>query len=749
MTSSRAVDSGGSLGSRTLLDKIDKLRELGIAGQVPLPQMVVVGDQSAGKSSVLESLTGFHLPRSVSLCTRHATEIICRREDSQSVTVSIVPHSPDPKKLERAQTFRRTLETLQDDGFESIFEEAAEIMGIDLGKDKIKAGSAFSKDVLRVEISGPNEQHLTVIDVPGMFENETPGLTTTSDIELVKTMVEGYIRESRTIILAVVPCNGDIANQKILRYAADADPEGKRTLGVLTKPDLAVEEATKKVVVDLVNGKRRDLALGYCVVKNRGADDSSTDMEERHQKEKAFFAQHPWSALPDDRLGIPALRARIQGLLMSRTKSEIPKVKEEIAARLKAKKQLLEAMGASHSTPEEQRALLGKVASRFVQLKGYALDAYYTRDTVFQEQPDLKLITRMRELNEVFSKTLYGAGHTRIFVGATSPLKAHPVNGNGRTLEPGSESMSASEDGESEGGSIRDEFYYVDCTFAIPNDDQGELETVLADPYDCTSPLEDDILQHIEDEYLASRGYELGTFGAEVVSGIFKEQAKKWRPLTRAHVSNAILVVHHFIKSILEVACPEETIRSSLWIFLSDELLQRYQAAMEHTELLLGVEFQGRAMTYNPAFEKALARTKTERVKNMHTEEKKFFCWGKQNYVLSDTAVVDKLTSLFNKHIGGNDPIKKTRQDIHDVLHEYYKIARDRFVDVVCQQVVDHCLLLGPRSPLSVLSDQLVLQMKPAELEEVAGEDVTSRDRREALTREIDGLNKALKILRF
>ncbi|KAG9253171.1 uncharacterized protein F5Z01DRAFT_737539 [Emericellopsis atlantica] len=179
-------------------------------------------------------------------------------------------------------------------------------------------------------------------------------------------------------------------------------------------------------------------------------------------KEKAFFAQRPWNALPDDRFGIPALRARIQGLLMSRTESEIPKVKDEIAARLKSKKQLAEAIGASHSTPEEQRALLGKVTSRFTyQSKGYALDAYYTRDTVFQEQPDLKLIprmrelnelfsirsrrliTRMRELNEVFSKTLHGAGHTRIFVG--------------------SESTSASEDGQSEEGTIRDDCYYVDC----------------------------------------------------------------------------------------------------------------------------------------------------------------------------------------------------------------------------------------------------------------------------------------------
>ena len=103
-------------------------------------------------------------------------------------------------------------------------------------------------------------------------------------------------------------------------------------------------------------------------------------------------------------------------------------------------------------------------------------------------------------------------------------------------------------------------------------------------------------------------------------------------------------------------------------------------------------------MTYNPAFEKALACIKAERVENIYTEVKKKSPAEKQFYdVPSDVA--DELALLFTKHIGGDDSIKKTRQDIHDVLHEYYKIARDRFVDVVCQQGVDHCLLPGPRSP--------------------------------------------------
>ena len=72
-------------------------------------------------------------------------------------------------------------------------------MGIKTGEGGESAASAFSRDVLRVEKSGPNEEHLTIIDVPGIFESKTEGLTTDNDIHLVKEMVKGYIKDSRTM----------------------------------------------------------------------------------------------------------------------------------------------------------------------------------------------------------------------------------------------------------------------------------------------------------------------------------------------------------------------------------------------------------------------------------------------------------------------------------------------------------------------------------------------------------------------
>ncbi|RTE68288.1 hypothetical protein BHE90_017335 [Fusarium euwallaceae] len=728
MALSKSAKSSVGLGNRVLLDKMDKLRGLGISNLVSLPQMVVVGDQSAGKSSVLESLTGFHFPRSVTLCTRHATEIICRREETKNIVISIQP--ADPSNVE-AHKFRRETKDLNAEEFAQVFVDAAKVMGIKSGSEDGSTGSAFSRDILRVEISGPNEDHLTVIDVPGMFENVTPGVTTKEDIDLVKNMVRNYIRESRTIILAVVPCTGDIANQKILTLAKEVDPEGKRTLGVLTKPDLAVEQATKSVVVNLVKGDRRDLVLGYCVVKNRGADDTSSSAEERNLEEENFFREAPWNKLPADRLGIPALKTRLQHLLMDRIKSEFPKVRSDLMTMLKKNEALLENMGESRSTTEQQRVYLGRIASRFTQIKNCGLDAYYSRHKILHEQEELRLITRIREINEAFANVVFDKGHTRNF------------------QPPGEKECEKSDSGDSVNSDfeirdvIRDDLYDGEMTFVIPLVGEMELgDSILHDAYWCPGP-EDDILAFIEREYRSSRGYELGTFGGEMLPTNFKEQSKKWSPMARAHVSNAILIVHHFIRSVLDASCPDDTIRDELWNFIVDDLQERYRRAVDHTEFLLEVEFEGKSITYSPAFNKKLHGTKFAHVEELG---KKVELTVKSYPNIQHASQVAR--KIVENGFGGTDDLASTCRNIHDVLHTFYDFARTRFVDVICQQVIDHFLLYSRNGPLTVLSEELILHMTPENLETIAGEEMCSRDRREKLTLDIANLREALKILR-
>ena len=116
------------------------------------------------------------------------------------------------------------------------------------------AADTFSDNVLKIEICGPKQQHLSVIDVPGIIRNPEAVATTDSGMEAIRNMVKKYMKNPRSIILAVIPA-GDIATQEILKMAKECDTKGQRTLGVFTKPDL-VDPGAENRVIDLVEGDR-------------------------------------------------------------------------------------------------------------------------------------------------------------------------------------------------------------------------------------------------------------------------------------------------------------------------------------------------------------------------------------------------------------------------------------------------------------------------------------------------------------
>lgn len=193
------------------------------------------------------------------------------------------------------------------------------------GEDRAEKPT-FSNDVLRLEISGPGQEHLSVIDIPGIFKSTTDGVTTKADIQLVRNMVKGYMDNPRSVMLAVVPANTDLATQEILELAADADVHGDRTLGVLTKPDL-VDKGAESGVVDLVEGRTRPMKLGWHIIRNPGQKELQFTTVARSELEAAFFrSTAPWSSIEKDKVGIDSLRVRIKEVLSSLVKREFPKV---------------------------------------------------------------------------------------------------------------------------------------------------------------------------------------------------------------------------------------------------------------------------------------------------------------------------------------------------------------------------------------------------------------------------------------
>lgn len=199
------------------------------------------------------------------------------------------------------------------------------VMGLGCKEDKKGDRGTFSDDVLKIEICSPDQEHFSVIDVPGIFRKTTEGLTTKADKEMVKSMVRRYMNNPRSIMLTVVPANVDIATQAILTMAEDADKDGHRTLGVLTKPDL-VDNGAEGAVTDLLEGKKHRLALGWCVVRNLSQKQLQRASSDRTSLEMEFFQNRaPWNTLDKDQVGISALRIRLQEVLASNIRREFTK----------------------------------------------------------------------------------------------------------------------------------------------------------------------------------------------------------------------------------------------------------------------------------------------------------------------------------------------------------------------------------------------------------------------------------------
>lgn len=102
------------------------------------------------------------------------------------------------------------------------------------------------------------------------------------------------------------------------------------------------------------------------------------------------------------------------------------------------------------------------------------------------------------------------------------------------------------------------------------------------------------------------------------------------------------------------------------------------------------------------------------------------------------------------KDVSKDDPLSNSRQitnEIHDILHAYYKVARRRFIDCVRMQVADCMLVTGDNTPLKLFSAALVAGLAPDVMEEIAGEENQVKNERQRLDKEIKMLEKAKKII--
>ncbi|KAK7212354.1 hypothetical protein V2G26_019532 [Clonostachys chloroleuca] len=711
----------------SLLEKIDRLFACNAGDYVDLPQLVVVGQQSSGKSSVLEGLTGLPFPRDSGLCTRFATQITFRRSNESKISASIIPSKDcsDTHRRSMQSWGKKELDILDAKSFAVIMREVIDLMGV--GPTSEPGSPAFSKDVLVLEIAGPEQEHFSVIDVPGTFKKITEGQTTTNDIALVFDMVKGYMENPRSVMLTVVPCTSDIANEDVVQLADDLDPCGNRTLGVLTKPDL-VDEGAEGGILNVINGKSHRLKLGWHLVRNLGQRELRDKANSRGSLEDKFFkTKAPWNTVDKAKVGVPALRIRLQKILTDHIRREFPKVKVDIRKKLQEAEKALRVLGPKRQTAQEQSQFLTDIASEFQDLANSASRAQYVQSDFFGEVARRRLATVAVNRGEVFAEIMTDMGHEFNFV---EEKNDGDDEGEGEEEEE-EEKEEDEEDEDSDSldeGSVTPSF--DDEPFVGSGTSRKSTRLVIEDvdivdyvieAEKITSPRSDDILEWLTGVHRKNRGFELG----------------KWKALAKGYISDMIAIVHTLVLDLLDHVVPDKNLLGNLMSVLSEQLQAKYLRAMEQTDFLLKIELEGTPATYNHAFTEVLNKCRAERVKRQLES---------QVFEIENHGSVVRLCDIVQTHPLSNS--EQVVREIHDILKSYYELSRKRFVDNVRMQAADHFLVTGPNTPLKLFSPRFVSSLTPAQLDEVVGEEENAKRQRARLEKEIGLLKECMAILR-
>ncbi|KAI9760933.1 MAG: hypothetical protein M1840_002175 [Geoglossum simile] len=410
-----STDPFQSKGNQEIVDLVDRLLECGINNTVGVPQIVIVGDQSSGKSSLLHSLTDIPFPVGDGLCTRFPTQIVSRRARSGQDTIRVSIHE-DPfskSKIANVGAFTRMLPSLTSSEFDKLIKEASTLLGLAQPDQHglSKSSKNFSTNTLKIEVTGPNRTPFTITDLPGLFHASTAEQNK-HDMADIRAMVANYIKASSTIIVGVTNGLVNVATQEIFQIARESDTEGLRTVGVITKCDM-IGDTTE--VIKLAQNRTLPLKEhGWFVVRNRSSRELGITNEERRLRETKLFSSYPWSQLYGSHRGVHALRDYLSTLLLQHSRLQLPEIARETQSHISKAERDIQELGQSRDSSSKQRQFLQGVVAKFQTAAESALNGHYSSSALLGKDM-MKLRKRIVEANAEFADGMLQSGHETKF----------------------------------------------------------------------------------------------------------------------------------------------------------------------------------------------------------------------------------------------------------------------------------------------------------------------------------------------
>ncbi|GBG92710.1 hypothetical protein CBR_g56849 [Chara braunii] len=342
------------------------------AAPIDLPQVAVVGSQSSGKSSVLEALVGRDfLPRGSEICTRRPLVLQLvqlpkpkqTKEDGGNEEGAVGEGEKGGGVQKQREQQAEWGEFLHIPGkrfydFSAIRSEIQAETEREVGTNK-----GVSDKQIRLKIYSPHVLNITLVDLPGI--TKVPVGDQPSDIEArIRTMILSYIKHETCIILAVSPANADLSVSDALQMARIADPDGSRTIGVITKLDIMDRGTDAR---NFLLGNVIPLKLGYIGIVNRSQQDINANLSIREAlaQEESFFRSRPVYHGLADRCGVQKLGEKLNVILVQHIRGILPDLKARINTQIVTLQKELASYGELTESKAGQGALMLNILTRY------------------------------------------------------------------------------------------------------------------------------------------------------------------------------------------------------------------------------------------------------------------------------------------------------------------------------------------------------------------------------------------------
>ncbi|KAM0936083.1 putative dynamin stalk domain, GTPase effector domain, Dynamin superfamily [Dioscorea sansibarensis] len=362
---------------RPLLDAVDRLRDLKVMQEgIELPTIVVVGDQSSGKSSVLESLAGISLPRGQGICTR--VPLIMRlKRDKSAVSPQIqLQYNDEP------------IQIITESGITDAINKATdEIAG---------SGKAISNTPLTLVVKKADVPDLTMVDLPGITRVPVQGQPE-NIYEQISGIIKEYISPKESIILNVLSAAADFTICESIQMSRQVDRNGERTLAVVTKVDMAPVGLHEKVMADDVK-----IGLGYVCVRNRVGDET---YDEARVEETKLFETHPLlSKIDKSIVGVPMLAQKLMRIQAASISKCLPDIVKKINDKLTFNVNELDNMPRNLSTvADAMRAFMKVLSSMKETLKKILIQREYDE---YPDDLEMHAVARIADMLTRYSQEL-------------------------------------------------------------------------------------------------------------------------------------------------------------------------------------------------------------------------------------------------------------------------------------------------------------------------------------------------------